>query len=1345
MLDGNITTPDGGAAAAAAAPNSFYSLDGLKNEFVGLGDRVGKILDPMRQLESSGEQLVETFGYAGERLKVMETQINSSATSILGLSKNAKTYEEAMKRAGEIIKEVSVATNRNVIVSSEVIKSLELTAEATGVKTSDLAKNFGDVGIQLSDVKNKMEIATSVAQKMGVNVGAVAKGVSDNLKNLTIYNFQNGVEGLAKMVAKSAVLGVNMEHVFTMAEKAFDPEQAIELAADMQRLGVATSDLLDPLKIMDLGQNNPEELMNQIVNVTKGLTKIDEKSGQVKILPGEMGRMRELAKAMGMSAKELAEMAIKSGELEYKMKKIQFPELKAPMDEKTREMIANLASFKEGEGFVVDVGGEIKQVSTLSETDIKLLEEQAQPKTMEQLAQDQLTVSQKIFKTLEFIASAPRSGLARGEAGQKYRREMDDYADILRTGAFKKDKEGDFHDKMAKELNDAAETILKDLPKNMFDAITNSMPANGEKFDFNKFQKALEEVFKQTGENLKENTKGAGNAFGGLASNIMKEYGEYLKVKAEKQIPKLPGAPQTTTLSTEKKEPELNWHETLDKTMEDYKKSMEPTTTEIKSEEKTPEQIQEEKQKQDFEAMEDLFSSFVEKTGTPVIDMKPLMENGIAQNDRLIEKLDELIEAVNENKLEIDYDKFGVDVTEDTDYVSLFEPMINKLSEVILSQKETINALDKITSIDFPKQIEIPKKTEEPLIVENKVETPPITETPKIEITNEPFNLPEPFNMDGLISSFSEIANKFETPVTDFSPIMGEYGLQTDKIRSEIASLIDATKENKLDIDYDKFKTETTDNIDYTSIFDSNLKPINQILTEFQKNNEPKSVNPTIVEKLETKEIEKQPIVEIKKEEKTEQQPIEVKTEPYKIPEPTDNKDVIASLNGLGEQLKFPTTDLSPLVSEYGLQTDKLIDTLIGLREDTKENKFSIDYGKFTTGRNEENFSQIFEPTMNKLGQFISEQERLIGVKNPEPTKIEKTELINETIKEKEFVEIKPEITKMPEFDTNSIASAISNQTDKFVDNLNSLKETTKENKMNIDYDKFASKTSSNEDFITLITPLMDKFGDAFTSVENKVSGIKNPEPTIVENKEIKTNEIIKETEFVEIKPEITKMPEFDTNSIASAISNQTDKFSDNLNSLKETTKENKIDIDYNKFISNTSPDKNYLTLIQPMIDKFGDAFTSVENKISGIKNFEPTVVEKQELKEIKIEQEPLKIESFKETPMIAPEKNMAGVTIDGLQKINESKLPESAKTNIPEITPQTFKTESTTNVGGEITVVVDVRGVQNDASRLIIDEVTKKINSGEFTNALITQIKNKESAYGQLAGQQYTTPPGFV
>lgn len=1126
MLSSDIdnTVPGGTSSPGAqqsTAPPSIYDLEKFKTELGASAIRAKNLTDPFKELEASGERLTETFGFAGERLREMETQINRSATGILEVSKRAMTYEQALKRAGEIVNEVATITSRNVIASTEVIKGLELTSEATGVSTKDLAEKFSDVGFQLTDVKTQMEIAAKTAQKLGVNVSAVAKEVTANLGKMNVYNFQNGVEGLARMAAKSTVLGVEMQKVFDLAERAFDPEKAINLAADMQRLGVATSDLLDPLKIMDLGQNNPEELMKQVVNVTKGLTQLDEASGKVRILPGEQGRLRELAEAMGMSKEELAKMAIKAGELEYKMGKISFPTLKAPISEDDREMIANLAQFStDKKGFVVDVQGEQRLVSELSEPDIKLLKEQAQPKTIEELAKDQLTVSQKMLKQMELFNSAPRAGLSRTKGAGEMKTTMDAIADASMEASFKKTKnletgkDEDIHDVAERTLGTIGDDLAK-LPLDIAGTIKEALSKGdieGAKNAFDKLGTTMTELGAKAITNSIEFTTGAYKRVSDALGAAMTTF-------------KTGEKPKTTTSSTEtKSEPSLNWHETLDKTMESYKKSMEPKTITTPTE-KTLEQIEEEKQKQDTEAMEDLFSSFVEKTGTPVIDMKPLIENGMAQNDRLIEKLDELIAAVNENKLAIDYDKLGVNVNEDTEYTNLFEPMINKFSELISSQRETISALEKIKSIDFTKQIEIPEKIEEPLIVENKVETPPITETPKIEITNEPFNLPEPLNMDDILTSFNDLGEKFKFPSTDFSPIMDRYGFETDKILDKFTTLIEATEENRLDIDYDKFKTEKTDNIDYTSIFESNLKPINQILTEFQKNNEPKSVNPTIVEKLETKEIEKQPIVELKKEKTPEPSTIEVRTQPYKIPEPTDNKDVIASLNGLGEQLKFPTTDLSPLVSEYGLQTDKLINTLVGIREDTKENKFSIDYDKFTSGKNEENYSEIFEPTMNKLGQFISEQERIFGVKTPEPSKIEKTELIKETTKEIE-----------------------------------------------------------------------------------------------VPRQEIK-------------QPEILIKPEYE--------------------------------------LANNAP--------------------------------------------------------------------------IGVQNIKESNLPESAKTTIPEITPQTMKTESTTNVGGEITLVVDVRGVQNDASRLIIDEVTKKINSGEFTTALISQIKNKESAYGQLSGNQYSTPPGFI
>jgi hypothetical protein len=461
------TEPAGGFSKG----ESIYNIDGFKKEVSDVGDRAKNLLDPIKQLEAAGEGLSETFGFLGDRVFEMEKGINGSAEAILKVSKGAKSYEEAMKRAADMQKEISQATSRSIIASSDVLEQLELTSQATNVSTKDLVTNFTNAGFQMTKVNEEMETVANVAQKMGMNVGAVAAGVAANLKLMNTYNFQTGTEGLAKMVAKSLQLGINMEDVMQIAEKAFDPEQAINLASDLQRLGVTTSALLDPLKVMDLGQNNPEQLMKEITNITKGLTEVDKASGKVRILPGEQLRMREIAKSMGMPLDKLAEMTIKTGELDYKMSRIKFG---INIPEESREMIAGLAQFsEEKKGFVVRVKNEEgefeeKTLEQLGPEDIKSLEEQLKPRKLEDLAQDQLTVSQKMLKSLESIASGPRGALAQTKEISRGRRDLDKGATAFQTEVFKKDEKGQTaRDRMIKDMEEMGKGVIEAMKKTM--------------------------------------------------------------------------------------------------------------------------------------------------------------------------------------------------------------------------------------------------------------------------------------------------------------------------------------------------------------------------------------------------------------------------------------------------------------------------------------------------------------------------------------------------------------------------------------------------------------------------------------------------------------------------------------------------------------------------------------------------------------------------------------------------------------------------------------------------------------------------------------------------------------
>jgi hypothetical protein len=203
------------------------------------------------------------------------------------------------------------------------------------------------------------------------------------------------------MASQASMLGFDMAKTFKLAEDLMSPEKAIDLAASLQRLGVSSSALLDPLKAMDLAQNDPEALQKEIVNVSKEFTKLKADGSGFEILPGAKRRLREVASAMGMSADELANMSIKSADLDMKMSKIKFPSLAASEEDKM--LIANMSQMKNGEAVVQiknEKTGKMEEVNVSKLTAdqlTKLREQQAdKDKSIEELALDQLNVLQSI-------------------------------------------------------------------------------------------------------------------------------------------------------------------------------------------------------------------------------------------------------------------------------------------------------------------------------------------------------------------------------------------------------------------------------------------------------------------------------------------------------------------------------------------------------------------------------------------------------------------------------------------------------------------------------------------------------------------------------------------------------------------------------------------------------------------------------------------------------------------------------------------------------------------------------------------------------------------------------------
>lgn len=369
-------------------------------------------------LMKKGQELATQMGIGKARIGEMRTTIADTIPEMLKLGLSSS-------EAFNVLKDVPTSLGVNTTMGVEALREMGAASKVSGAETSKLALEFKGVGMSLYDVGDRMAEVANIAKSVGVNVQAVSSLVVSNLKQLNLYNFDNGVKGLAKMASQATMLGISMSDTFRLAEDLMSPEKAIDLSASLQRLGVSSSALLDPLKAMDLAQNDPEALQKEIINVSKEFTKLKADGSGFEILPGAKRRLREVATAMGMSADELANMSIKSADLDMKMSKIKFPSLASSEEDKM--LIANMAQMKGGEAVLQiknDVTGKMDEINVkdLTADQITKLKEQQsnENKSIEELAIDQLNVLESIDAGINGAKAAVNLGKATTPAMDRF-------------------------------------------------------------------------------------------------------------------------------------------------------------------------------------------------------------------------------------------------------------------------------------------------------------------------------------------------------------------------------------------------------------------------------------------------------------------------------------------------------------------------------------------------------------------------------------------------------------------------------------------------------------------------------------------------------------------------------------------------------------------------------------------------------------------------------------------------------------------------------------------------------------------------------------------------------------
>jgi len=329
------------------------------------------------------EELIKQFGIGRQRMQELMGAVTDATPAVDRLGGN-------LKDAVETIEAVGKATRRNVVAGEEQVSKLFASSQVLNQEVGTIVESFSEIGVEFTQVGGKIEESIQYIQSVGGNTRQIMTNVLNDMSAMNKFNFQDGVVGLTKMAAQAAMLKTDMRVTMELAEKALDPEGAIELASAFQRLGVSAGDLTDPFQLMNKSLNDPEGLQNSIVNMSKQFAYFDEKAGQFKINPQGMLMMRELQKQTGLSSQELSKMALNAADLDKKLSQIR-PDIQFE-NEEDKKYLANIAKMGKGGKYEITIDDKQVELEKLTQQQMdKLIDEQKKgPKTVEDLQRAQL-------------------------------------------------------------------------------------------------------------------------------------------------------------------------------------------------------------------------------------------------------------------------------------------------------------------------------------------------------------------------------------------------------------------------------------------------------------------------------------------------------------------------------------------------------------------------------------------------------------------------------------------------------------------------------------------------------------------------------------------------------------------------------------------------------------------------------------------------------------------------------------------------------------------------------------------------------------------------------------------
>jgi len=371
-------------------------------------DNMDTVLDILALEDTLRSDISRSIGMSNE-------QLLDTVEMITEASLETAEFNVGANQLFETFKSITNEVGRNLTIQPSVLqKASVLTKTLEGFDSGAFADAFDRIGVNLTDAMGEIDDTNSTMQEItdtGRQFGVVMKDflgdVSGELKMINTFGFQDGVEGLSRMVARGQVLGLEMGKVRSMALDFLEPEKAIDFAAQMQVIGGAVGDLTDPFKLMYMATNDMEGLELAVIKTAEAAVHFDKEKGKFSISPDQRRQLKAQAELMGMDYQELADTAIKAAKRASISDQFMFD-----ATDEDKNLIASMAEITKGGVAEVRIPSLDEMVAVEDLTAKEMEELRREGMTDSDTYKQQLTVAEKANQYLASMDAMIRVQLA---------------------------------------------------------------------------------------------------------------------------------------------------------------------------------------------------------------------------------------------------------------------------------------------------------------------------------------------------------------------------------------------------------------------------------------------------------------------------------------------------------------------------------------------------------------------------------------------------------------------------------------------------------------------------------------------------------------------------------------------------------------------------------------------------------------------------------------------------------------------------------------------------------------------------------------------------------------------